>query len=282
MKLYRMYNSFKDSFKVTHFIIKRFGMTHHVHVNNYNKVIGSNTDDFILLGEINGGINMVNIIDKIGEQIFNFNFWREYERPIRKSMKKVDKYMDEAIDSLERAMAECPDDDWENEEEIAEMSGTEFDEGIETEANEVKKEDAVPEECELWKTKYGMQKKIIQEQEQLIKEMQDHIDDLEQLLDDAEFKICTTMEQFLRCIAKGQEQIVMEGDLYKLWKRYLRAAIKKKTSQTVNISGDWNVTFGYGDNLIILSVPYKGRNTVGVYRAEINTSARNIVFSRVK
>lgn len=45
---------------------------------------------------------MANFIGKIGEQIFNFNFWREYERPIRKSMKKVDKYMDEAIGSLRK------------------------------------------------------------------------------------------------------------------------------------------------------------------------------------
>jgi hypothetical protein len=74
---------------------------------------------------------------------------------------------------------------------------------------------------------------------ELIEEMQNRIDELEPQLDDAEFKTCTTMEQFRIYVAKGQE-------------------------------------------LIILSVPYKGRNTVGVYRAEINTSARNIVFSRIE
>lgn len=169
-------------------------------------------------------------------------------------------------------MAECPDKDFEDEEEIFVM--------FEVETNEDKEKEAEEHEC--WKAKDETQQKIIQKQAELIEEMQERIDELEHQLDDAEFKACTTMEQFLRCIAKGQEQIVMEGDLYKLWKCYLRAAIKKKTSQTVNISGDWNVTFGYGDNIIILSVPYKGRNTVGVYRAEINTSAKKIVFSRIE
>ena len=202
------------------------------------------------------------IIDKVGEQIFNFNFWWEYERPIRKSLKRVGRYMDEAIESLNEAMAESTDDGVDKDTSVSAMSETE------------------PNEC--WKIKYESQQKIIQEQEQLIEGMQKRIADLELQLDDAEFKTCTTMEQFLICISRGQETIIMEGELYKLWKRYMRAAIRKKSSQTVNISGDWNVTFGYGENLIVLSVPYKGRNTIGVYRAEVNSSEKNIVFNRVE
>ena len=170
--------------------------------------------------------------------------------------------MDEAIESLNEAMAESIDDGGDEETSASAMEEMEL--------------------SDNWKDKYETQQKIIQEQERLIEEMQDRIDELEQQLDGAEFKICTTMEQFLRCIAKGQEQIVMGGDLYKLWKRYLRAAIKKKTSQTVNVSGEWNVTFGYGNNMVILSVPYKGRNTIGVYRAEVNVGEKNIVFNRVE
>lgn len=204
---------------------------------------------------------MTNIIDKIGEQIFNFNFWRTYERPIRKSMKKVGKYMDEAIDTLEQAMAEHNDNEVECVEQPEEPTINQYDD---------------------WQSQNEEQQKKIQEQEQTIKAMQSRIDDLEEQLDAAEFKICTTTEQFLRCITKGQETIILEGEIYKMWKRYLRAATKRDTSQTVNMAGNWNVTFGYGDNLVILSVPYRGRNTVGVYRTELDTSAKNIIFYRVE
>lgn len=168
---------------------------------------------------------MANILKKIGEGIFNINFWWHYERPIRKSMKRADAYFDEAVETLNRAIEDEP---------VSGSIGDVFE--IENTFHEAEPQDG----------------------------------------------ICTTMEHFQACVAKGKEEMILVDEAYKLWKPFVRAATKRTLTQTINVKGDWNVTFGHGENMVILSTPYKGKNTIGVYRVELNSIEKNIIFKRVK
>ena len=51
------------------------------------------------------------IFDKIGEAIFDAQWFLFEERPIRKSMKRFNRDMDKAINSLNRAMENLPERD---------------------------------------------------------------------------------------------------------------------------------------------------------------------------
>ena len=45
----------------------------------------------------------MSILDKIGEKVFDINWYFEYERPIKRSLKKFNETMDEAIAVLDEA-----------------------------------------------------------------------------------------------------------------------------------------------------------------------------------
>ena len=49
------------------------------------------------------------IFDRIGEAIFDAQWYLFEERPIRKSMKRFNKDMDRAINSLNKAIEKCVD-----------------------------------------------------------------------------------------------------------------------------------------------------------------------------
>lgn len=49
------------------------------------------------------------ILDRIGEAVFDAQWYIFEERPIRKSMKRFNKDMDKAINSLNRAIEKCPE-----------------------------------------------------------------------------------------------------------------------------------------------------------------------------
>lgn len=55
--------------------------------------------------------DIMGIFDKIGEAIFDAQWFLFEERPIRKSMKRFNRDMDKAINSLNRAMENLPERD---------------------------------------------------------------------------------------------------------------------------------------------------------------------------
>ena len=57
------------------------------------------------------GCDNVGIFDKLGEAIFDAQWYLFEERPIRKSMRKFNRDMDKAINSLNRAMENIPERD---------------------------------------------------------------------------------------------------------------------------------------------------------------------------
>ena len=211
---------------------------------------------------------MANILDKIGEGIFNFNFWWQYERPIRKSMRKVRNYMDEAIESLERALnnASPENGDVVNKSEDT-SEDDEYCDNLKASVVEMYGKHA----DEVRKTHNA--RAVFNRIDKVMNEIDPETGDSEN---------CETMEQFQTSIRKGKEKIILTGAMYKLWKYYMRAATKRTASQTVNVSGDWNVTFGYGEDMVVLSTPYRGKNTIGVYRVELKSNEKNIIFTRIE
>ena len=205
------------------------------------------------------------VLNKIGEGIFNWNFYWQYERPVRKSMKRVDAYFNEAIDTLNAALKKT------------------YEKSAEVECEE---SDSISAQCdslqaslvELYKREHtdkcfdGIISEVIQIEEY---EGSAHGESVES-------GRCTTMEQFQACVARGLEEIVLEDEVYQLWKYFARAATKRRVSQTINVKGEWNVTFGYGENMVILSTPDKGENTIGVYRIVLNPREKRIIFTRVQ
>lgn len=210
---------------------------------------------------------MANILEKIGEGIFNINFWWQYERPIRKSMRKVRNYMDEAIEYLERASDKAApknDDSAVEDQEIYEDDG--YCDSLKASMVEMS-------------GRYADEVRRTHEIKETIKNIDKVTNELEAGADDS--SNCDTMDQFQRSIQNGKEKIILTGAMYKLWKYFMRAATKRKTSQTINVSGEWNVTFGYADDMVILSTPRRGRNTIGVYRVDVDSTEKNIIFTRV-
>lgn len=189
----------------------------------------------------------MNIIDKIGEAIFNFNFYWEYERPLRRHRRYLDSYMSGFLEKI-RKVAEQKET-MSSEEKAAEAESCFDQEHIEKRKAEFERLSAEVE---------ALQEKILEYPH-----------------------FCYNIKAFEAAVETGSKHMVLYEEAYEIWKPYMRAAEKKKKIHTISATENWFASFGYAPEIVALSNKVKKKQIILVYTVKEDTELKRILFSRI-